>query len=91
MIQSLSSCWAISGVDSEAEFDKILGGLRNICPVFCRFKFIVAVNNSLHFLLLSVAVERSVACEEEVGDDSHRPYINRLSVTGCSKSLSCVR
>ena len=86
MFQSLSGCWTINGIDGEAEIDKILGGVRNICPVFYRFEFVVPVNDGLHFLLLSVTVEWSVACEEEVGDDTHCPYINRSSMTSCQNS-----
>lgn len=45
------------------------------------FKFVIASDDSLHLLLLILAIEWRVAGKEEVGDNTHCPDVHWLPVT----------
>ena len=46
-------------------------------------EFIIARDDSLHFLLLILAIEWRVAGKQEVGDDTHCPYVYWLPMARC--------
>ena len=79
-------CFARSGpfgrFESKTGLHKVFGCLRNILPIFRRFEPVISCNNSLHFLLLGVTIERSVTGQQEVSDNAHRPYVNGFAMTG---------
>lgn len=52
---------SVSRVDREALDDKRARGVGDVGPVFCGLESVVARYDSLHLLLLCVAVKRCVA------------------------------
>lgn len=69
---------ALLRVDSEAFLDKIAGGEGDAAPVFERGEGVVCDEDCLHFFEVGVAVEGSVAAEEEVGYHADCPDVARF-------------
>lgn len=51
-------------------------------------KFIITRDDSLHFLLLILAIEWRVAGKQEVGDDTHCPYVYWFPMARCQTVIS---
>lgn len=50
-------------------------------------EFVIAGNDSLHLLLLILTIEWRVAGQQEVGYDTHCPYVHWLSMTRCPTDI----
>lgn len=69
-------------LESKAGLHKIFGYLRNILPILRRFEPVISRNNSLHFLLLGITIERGVTGQQEVSDNAHSPNVDGFAMTG---------
>ena len=69
------------GILGQTHSNKVPGRFRDVHPILFWFEGIVTGKDGLHLLLLVVTIERRVAAEEEIGDDTHCPYVDRFSLT----------
>lgn len=76
---------AFGRVDGEATLNELSCGEGDATPIFERRKRVVSDEDGLHFLEVGVAVEGSVATEEEVCYDPYGPNIARMK-----QSARCV-
>jgi hypothetical protein len=63
------------GVNGEAATDELACFEGDAPPIFERREGVVGDEDGLHLLEVGVAVEGSVAAEEEVGYDADGPYV----------------
>lgn len=68
------------GVDGEAALDEFARGEGDAAPVFQGREGVVGDEDGLHFFQVGVPVEGGVAAEEEVCDDTDRPYVSTMGV-----------
>ena len=61
----------------------MLHGAEGIVSKHAWLKFVIAGNDSLHLLLLILTIEWRVASQQEVGYDTHCPYVHWLTMTRC--------
>lgn len=83
VLEQLLGSGALLGVDREARADEVTRGLRDTCPVLVRLKLVVTVHDCACLILGCVAVEGRVPTQEEVGDHTHRPNVDRFPVPSC--------
>ena len=57
---------ALIGIDRETATDEVAGEFGDVAPVLDRCEGIVGAEDGLHFFEVGVAVEGSIAAEEEV-------------------------
>ena len=82
VLEQLLGSGALLGVDREARPDEVAGGLRDVGPVLVWLKLVVTVHDRACLVLGRVAVEGCVPTQEEVGDHTHRPNVDRFPVPG---------